>query len=378
MSRVAEWIRRRWWPWLPLVLAAVVAVVIVVSGGRTVAPAPGPAPIDSRTRAAVERFLDRYMDANGRVVRRGEEEGGSGSAGQAYAMLAAVAVGDRRRFDLAWTWARKNLRRPDGLLASRWAAGDVTDDEAASDADLDAARALVLAAERFEEPDYLTEVMRIAPNILIQETVKIGDERVLVAGPWARWGGAPYPVNPSYFSPRAFGTLAKATDNGRFSELNRTSVRLVDALTGDPLPLVPDWALVNAAGEPRAARRKGTTDPVRHGLDAARLPIRYGEACDEEKRALAARLLPFYQRRVDDGLARGYGLDGSVIDPVEHAMPLVAAAGAAHAAGDEQLRDAYLERAEKLERRSPTYYGSAWVALGRIMLTTELLGRCEP
>ena len=25
---------------------------------------------------------------------------------------------------------------------------------------------------------------------------------------------------------------------------------------------------------------------------------------------------------------------------------------------------------------SPTYYGAAWVALGRIMLTTSLLGEC--
>ena len=29
--------------------------------------------------------------------------------------------------------------------------------------------------------------------------------------------------------------------------------------------------------------------------------------------------------------------------------------------------------AEALDRRFPTYYGAAWVALGRIMLTTKLL-----
>ena len=122
--------------------------------------------------------------------------------------------------------------------------------------------------------------------------------------------------------------------------------------------------------------RPGTTEPVRHSLDAARLPVRFAEACDEEGRALAARLLPFFKRRAGGEPAIAYGLDGEVLETETHPMPLVAAAATAHASGDERLRDAQLARAEKLERRSPTYYGSAWVALGRIMLTTDLLGRC--
>ena len=36
-----------------------------------------------------------------------------------------------------------------------------------------------------------------------------------------------------------------------------------------------------------------------------------------------------------------------------------------------------LDAAAALEQRSPTYYGAAWVALGRIMLTTSLLGDAE-
>ena len=49
-------------------------------------------------------------------------------------------------------------------------------------------------------------------------------------------------------------------------------------------------------------------------------------------------------------------------------MVLVAAAGAADAAGQAGARDALLAAAEALDKRSPTYYGAAWVALGRIML----------
>jgi endoglucanase len=51
----------------------------------------------------------------------------------------------------------------------------------------------------------------------------------------------------------------------------------------------------------------------------------------------------------------------------------VAAAGAADAAGHPAARDGLLDSAEALDRRFPTYYGAAWVALGRILLTTKLL-----
>jgi endoglucanase len=55
---------------------------------------------------------------------------------------------------------------------------------------------------------------------------------------------------------------------------------------------------------------------------------------------------------------------------------LVAAAGAADAAGQLGARDGLLDQAEALDRRASTYYGAAWVALGRIMLTTKLLDSC--
>ena len=52
---------------------------------------------------------------------------------------------------------------------------------------------------------------------------------------------------------------------------------------------------------------------------------------------------------------------------------LVAAAGAAEAAGKEADKQKLLDAAEALDQRAPTYYGAAWVALGRIMLDTDAL-----
>ena len=55
----------------------------------------------------------------------------------------------------------------------------------------------------------------------------------------------------------------------------------------------------------------------------------------------------------------------------------LAAAGATDAAGEGAAREGLLASAEDLDRRFPTYYGAAWVALGRMMLTTKLLDPCS-
>jgi endoglucanase len=53
-------------------------------------------------------------------------------------------------------------------------------------------------------------------------------------------------------------------------------------------------------------------------------------------------------------------------------------AAAAAAAEDDGTALSLLGRADRLDRRVPTYYGAAWVALGRMMLQTTLIGSCPP
>ncbi|HEX6312192.1 MAG TPA: hypothetical protein VF152_11275 [Acidimicrobiia bacterium] len=99
--------------------------------------------------------------------------------------------------------------------------------------------------------------------------------------------------------------------------------------------------------------------PTKLGLDAARVPVRFAEDCAPAGRDLAAALWP----RLRSHSAR-------------HPIELVAAAAAAGAAGNRKARDELLDAAERRERREPSYYGAAWVALGRVLLTTDLAGRC--
>ena len=302
-----------------------------------------------------EGFLDRYVEDDGRVVRH-DQGGDTVSEGQAYAMLIAVAEDDEERFERVWTWTREHLRRPDGLLSWRWADGRVADRQPAADADLDAARALLLAAERFDEPRYAAEGRAIGRAVAEHETA--GD--VVVAGPWAR-EGTPV-VNPGYWSPRTYALLG-------LDELAASSRRLTDALTGSSLP--PDWATV----EPWGVAASGPPDggEPAYGYDAVRVPIRLAESCDPADRELAARLWP--RLSAQPGAARR-ALDGTPLTGEESAAALAGSAAAAHAAGDEAGARSLLDRAAEVDQEHPGYYGSALVALTRAMLESDALGRC--
>jgi hypothetical protein len=61
---------------------------------------------------------------------------------------------------------------------------------------------------------------------------------------------------------------------------------------------------------------------------------------------------------------------------LKHASSYVAAAAAAKAADQNDAMRRLLDRAAEANSAHPTYYGAAWVALGRVMLTSSALGGC--
>ena len=304
-------------------------------------------------------FLDRYVQDDGRVVRH-DQGGDTVSEGQAYALLLAVADGDEERFARVWDWTRTHLQRPDGLLAWRWADGHVVDDEPATDADLDTARALLLAGKRFHEPRYREAAMALKRAIVDGETTWAANRTVLVAGPWARDGTIV--VNPSYWSPKAFQQLG-------FAKVEESSRQLTERLLESGLP--PDWARVEPFGIFPSGPPSGGADPA-YSYDAVRMPIRLAESCSPADRELAARM--WDKLRDDPGAARRE-LDGSVAGG-DHAVAYAGAAGAAWAAGDHDAARDLLDRAAELDAEHPTYYGSAWVELTRAMLVDGSLGGC--
>jgi endoglucanase len=322
-----------------------------------------------RAADASRDFLDRYVDADGRVVRH-DQGGDTVSEGQAYALIIAAAIGDEETFRRVWAWTRRELRRDDGLFAWHWAGGAVVGGDPAADADLLIAGALSLAADRFADPELAETASETSDAILEHETALVGDRRVLVAGPWAIDRGV---INPSYAVVPVMSQLW--WDGERvWAEVAATSRLTIEQLTREAPHLPPDWATATAgsSGQLRATARG---EPPRYGWDAVRIPVQLAADCDQAGRRIAARLWPFFLSQ-DVVVAAVYELDGTVVDRSTHAATIVGAAGAATAAGADESAAVLLERAATWDSRHPTYYGSAWVALGRLWLTTSLLGGC--
>jgi cellulose synthase (UDP-forming) len=366
-----------------LAAAVVVPVALGFLGAKGLASHPT---LSQKAHDAAESFFSSYVKGDGRVART-DQGSDTVSEGQAYAMLLAVALDDKARFDRVWHWTQENLQGGDGLLAYHWSNGHVDSNEPATDADLDAARALVLAGKRFGSDDYTRAGERIGAAILTSETSEMSGIPVLVAGPWAR-SSTPI-VNPSYLSPRAYADLASAHPDSRWDDVAGTSRAIASELTGNGTKLPPDWARVDgltqsgdgaASAQVRPLANPGvpgaftiTSSSPASGFDALRLAIRSAESCVPADRRIAADLWPVYRRHPGSA---SYSLDGTPIGGQRHAASYVAAAAAAKAAGNDDAAAHLLDEAQQWDSTHPTYYGSAWVALGRVMLTSAALGSC--
>lgn len=359
---------------LTVVLAVVVAGGVVVGVRLHHHRGPEQASRDmSAARQAGATFLSRFVHADGRVVR--EDQGGDTvSEGQAYAMLIAVALDDRSTFDRVWGWTHARLARPDGLLSWHWSDGRIQDPSSAADADLDAARALVLAGRRFHDPALLRAGSGVGSAILAHETVRTPHGLVLTGGSWVRGDHPPYPVNPSYFSPRAFQLLGSVSGDPRWAELAAGARAVLTSLTAGQR-LVPNWVQVDPDGATSPAASPDGTPP-QFGLDAARVPIRYAESCLPADRRLAGTLAPTLLRRPIADQRAVYDLAGSPQVDYQHPAAAMGVAAAAAAAGDPAAQHTEIDAASALNAHALTYYGTVWLALGRIMLTTHLLGPC--
>jgi endoglucanase len=331
------------------------------AGAGVLLGASRPEPDAGAPPTAAQRFLSRYLAADGRVVRS-DQGGDTVSEGQAYAMLLTAATGDRGRFRRIWEWTRTHLQRRDGLLSYRWSKGAVADPQPAADADLDAAHALLIAGRRFRDRALRRAGVRIGKSILARETMATAQGPVLVAGLWAE---AQRTVNPSYFSPAAFQELSRATGDPRWAQLEFNSYRIVDELTAAPPDVPPDWATVDANGH-ASPRQAPTGEEPRFGFEALRIPIRMVGAGTDYGRGLAARIWHFFSALAPESIAPVYRLDGQAAGDGQHAAMLAAAAASGAAAGEGARERSLMDRAAAVDRAKPTYYGSACLALATL------------
>lgn len=242
--------------WRELAVAAGLLVSTLACGGGPVSgsrarPAAEASPM---LRESWKAYVAHFIQADGRVIDH-SAGGISTSEGQSYAMLRAVWMDDRETFDKAYQWAIDNLNsgvRKDALWAWKWGKNSagvwrVLDPAFASDADQDAALALILAARRWKELAYQTAALLMLRDLWQAAAREAGGRLYLLAGDTLCQGRV-CRINPSYYAPYAYRVFAAHDSSRPWLRLVDSSYQLLEEcsrLTSTGLP--PDWVNLNLA-----------------------------------------------------------------------------------------------------------------------------------
>ena len=348
--------------------------VVVCLAGIARAQQPDPAPsARAELRAWWAHYRDTFIMEDGRVARP-EHGGDTVSEGQAYAMLSAALLADRETFDRVWQWTHAHLSRADRfndhLLAWHWRDGEVADWNAASDADLDALFALLLAWQLWRDESHKRAALHMAADVLEHEVVETELGLILLPGTWGDEDPARIVINPSYLSPAAFGTLFELTGDPRWRELRETTwavwARSSEQLARtDGVGLAPDWCAVTEDGDLVHAKGRSSA----YGWEALRVPMR--ASLDllmmdsvPSNRFLIRRPLPFFRAQFQEGathLAATYAYWGSPADPSESLAMSATALFAFEATGlrPPQQLVASFERQRRNEHFQRNYYAQS-------------------
>ncbi|BAU41182.1 glycosyl hydrolase family 8 [Leptolyngbya sp. O-77] len=267
---------------------------------------PTPAAIASKQLLLAESwsaYRERFIQQDGRVIDWEADERTT-SEGQAYAMLRAVFIDDPETFAQTLNWAEENLqrldasgKRRDNLWAWKWgkdADGNWTilDENFASDADIDAVTALILAARRWNRPDYLQLARIKLRDLWTLSTVAVPlhsarssnsqparEQRYLLPGPKEAFQPQPdlLHLNPSYLAPYAFRLFAQVDGDRNWMSLVDSSYKILresSQLSSAKLP--SDWVALNTTTGSYIPLRPPS--PIRsiYGFDAYRVWWRVG------------------------------------------------------------------------------------------------------
>lgn len=255
-----------------------------------------------------DAYRRRFIQEDGRVIDW-EGRGRSTSESQAYAMLRAVLINDPQTFELTLRWGEANLRRQrsidktdptptsppaspssnpsnpsnpanpsnpseasvttaalptstpsptialqplDQLWAWTWGqrpdkSWGILDENFASDGDLDAVTALILAARQWNRPEYLTLARAKLKDLWELSTVQIGNRRYLLPGPQIAFKKRDrLELNPSYLAPYAFRLFAQVDAERDWLSLVPTSYEILTQSAHLSTAKLPsDWVALN-------------------------------------------------------------------------------------------------------------------------------------
>lgn len=201
---------------------------------------------------AYRLFVERVVQADGRVIDRSTDAQQTTSEGQSYGMFFALVANDRATFDRLLNWTRSNLSAnqfdANSLRLPAWQWGrkqdgsfGVMDPNPASDADLWIAYDLFQAGRLWKEPAYTKLAYALATQIVKQEMVDLpGLGPMLLPGPQGFRAGDVTRLNPSYLPLPLLRGLAHEMPDGPWAKLAQNAAKMVKVTS--PRGYAPDWA----------------------------------------------------------------------------------------------------------------------------------------
>lgn len=207
-----------------------------------------------------DSYRRRFIQRDGRVIDY-QASDRSTSEGQAYAMLRAVLIDDPATFAVTLNWGENNLKRLDkgkpldSLWAWKWGRKEngswgSIDNNFASDGDIDAITALILASRRWNRPEYL-KIAKTKLQDLWKFSTVVGPKgkRYLLPGPKIAFvkNSSTFYLNPSYFAPYAFRLFAQVDSERDWLSLVDTSYQVLkDSQQISAVNLPSDWVALDA------------------------------------------------------------------------------------------------------------------------------------
>ena len=203
-----------------------------------------------------QAFASHYLQADGRIVDYSVPQMHSTSEGQSYGMFFALVANDPAAFERIWRWSVLNLAG--GNLSARlpaWQWGrredgnwGVLDPNAASDADLWFAYALLEAARIWKKPQYRDEASVLLARVQRDEVVNLpGLGQMLLPGPQGfNLPGGVWRLNASYLMVPQLRRFATEDPSGPWAAIARNSLRVLAESPGKGY--VADWIGYQVSG----------------------------------------------------------------------------------------------------------------------------------
>ena len=238
-----------------------------------------------------QHYKHRFIEA-GRVVDTGNG-GISHSEGQGYAMLLAVAIGDRQTFERLWRWTRSHLQvRGDNLFIWRRRPGvplAQEDHNNATDGDLLIAWALLRAAQRWQQDEWHDQALAILRDIGRTSIRQWHGRPVLLPGSTGFEHPDHLTLNLSYWVFPALQAFAREDSAVPWPALIEAGQALLRQARFGPWRLPSDWIAAGESLTPDPDR------PPRFGYDAVRIPL-YLVWAGYRQAALLAPFVKFWDR----------------------------------------------------------------------------------